>query len=199
MGFYKSTVVSGADRSLWASLTGRPVPSLLSRPQQKAKNEELIQLAEQRKREAERKKKEVEEKESATLRRQHERERRARVEEVGLLFTLDHNSDPTRCQLTSMLADFVLYSHKVSALHPSSVEFEFSLRGSFSQQAACVSAGPQGALASHPHPAEEARAAAAQPQASHRRRPAVSSTAVCEADTHTPDQPALNSPTRIQR
>lgn len=94
MGFYKSTVVSGAaakhcslpSRSLWASLTVRPVPSLLSRPQQKAKNEELIQLAEQRKREAERKKKEVEEKESATLRRQHERERRARVEEVGFAF-----------------------------------------------------------------------------------------------------------------
>lgn len=94
MGLYKSTVVSGAARSLWASLTVRPVPSLLSCPQQKAKNEELIQLAEQRKREAERKKKEVEEKESATLRRQHERERRARVEEVGLLFTLGHNSDP---------------------------------------------------------------------------------------------------------
>lgn len=102
-----------------------------------------------------------------------------------MLFTLDHNSDPIRCQLTSMLADFVLDSHKVSALHPSDVEFELLLRGSFSQQAACVSAGPQGALASHPHPAEEARAAAAQPQASHRRRPAVSSTAVCEADTHT--------------
>lgn len=61
-----------------------PVGLLLSHPQQKAKNEELIQLAEQRKREAERKKKEVEEQENATLRRQYERERRARVEEVCL-------------------------------------------------------------------------------------------------------------------
>lgn len=61
-----------------------PAGALLSYPQQKAKNEELIQLAEQRKREAERKKKEVEEKENATLRRQYERERRARVEEVCL-------------------------------------------------------------------------------------------------------------------
>lgn len=51
-------------------------------PQQKAKNEELIQLAEQRKKEAERKKKEEEQKESAALRRQYERERQARVEEV---------------------------------------------------------------------------------------------------------------------
>ncbi|XP_047441957.1 centrosome and spindle pole-associated protein 1-like isoform X2 [Mugil cephalus] len=50
--------------------------------EQKAKNEELIQLAEQRKREAERKKKELEEKENAALRRQYERERQARVEEV---------------------------------------------------------------------------------------------------------------------
>ncbi|XP_026214375.1 centrosome and spindle pole associated protein 1-like [Anabas testudineus] len=50
--------------------------------EQKAKNEELIQLAEQRKKEAERKKKEEEEKESAALRRQYERERQARVEEV---------------------------------------------------------------------------------------------------------------------
>ncbi|KAK2849525.1 hypothetical protein Q5P01_009359 [Channa striata] len=50
--------------------------------EQKAKNEELIQLAEQRKKEAERKKKEEEEKERAALRRQYERERQARVEEV---------------------------------------------------------------------------------------------------------------------
>ncbi|XP_040903340.1 centrosome and spindle pole associated protein 1-like isoform X2 [Toxotes jaculatrix] len=50
--------------------------------EQKAKNEELIQLAEQRKKEAERKKKDAEEKESAALRRQYERERQVRVEEV---------------------------------------------------------------------------------------------------------------------
>lgn len=50
--------------------------------QQKAKNEELVHLAEQRKKEAERQKKEAEEKESAVLRRQYERERQARVEEV---------------------------------------------------------------------------------------------------------------------
>uniref|UniRef100_UPI003AAFF8AA centrosome and spindle pole-associated protein 1-like isoform X2 n=1 Tax=Centroberyx gerrardi TaxID=166262 RepID=UPI003AAFF8AA len=50
--------------------------------EQKAKNEELIQLAEQRKKEAERKKKEAEEKENAVLRRQYERERQARLEEV---------------------------------------------------------------------------------------------------------------------
>lgn len=53
--------------------------------QQKAKNEELIQLAEQRKKEAERKKIEAEEKENAVLRRQYERERQARVEEVSSL------------------------------------------------------------------------------------------------------------------
>ncbi|XP_053285484.1 centrosome and spindle pole-associated protein 1 isoform X3 [Pleuronectes platessa] len=50
--------------------------------EQKAKNEELIRLAEQRKKEAERKKKEVEEKENAALRRQNEMERQTRVEEV---------------------------------------------------------------------------------------------------------------------
>ncbi|XP_070819475.1 centrosome and spindle pole-associated protein 1-like isoform X1 [Chaetodon trifascialis] len=50
--------------------------------EQKAKNEELILLAEQRRKEAERKKKEAEEKESAVLRRQYERERQARMEEV---------------------------------------------------------------------------------------------------------------------
>ncbi|XP_042349771.1 centrosome and spindle pole-associated protein 1-like isoform X2 [Plectropomus leopardus] len=50
--------------------------------EQKAKNEELIQLAEQRKKEMERKKTEAEEKESAALRRQYERERQARLEEV---------------------------------------------------------------------------------------------------------------------
>lgn len=53
--------------------------------QQKAKNEELIHLAEQRKKEAERNKKEAEEKENAKLRKQYERERQARVEEVGSL------------------------------------------------------------------------------------------------------------------
>ncbi|XP_029972493.1 centrosome and spindle pole associated protein 1-like isoform X2 [Salarias fasciatus] len=50
--------------------------------EQKAKNEELMQLAEQKKREAERKKKEAEEKENEALRRQYEKERQARVEEV---------------------------------------------------------------------------------------------------------------------
>ncbi|XP_029368386.1 centrosome and spindle pole-associated protein 1-like isoform X2 [Echeneis naucrates] len=50
--------------------------------EQKAKNEELIHLAEQRKKEADRKKKEAEERENAALRRQYERERQARVEEV---------------------------------------------------------------------------------------------------------------------
>lgn len=59
--------------------------SLLAVSQQKAKNEELIHLAEQRKKEAEWKKKEAEEKENAVLRRQYERERQARVEEVGAL------------------------------------------------------------------------------------------------------------------
>lgn len=52
-------------------------------PQQKAKNEELIHLAEQRRKEAERKKKEAEEKENAVLRMQYEKERQARLEEVG--------------------------------------------------------------------------------------------------------------------
>ncbi|XP_074503831.1 centrosome and spindle pole associated protein 1-like isoform X2 [Sebastes fasciatus] len=50
--------------------------------EQKAKNEELVELAEQRKKEVERKKNEAEEKESATLRRQYEMERQARLEEV---------------------------------------------------------------------------------------------------------------------
>ncbi|KAI3352031.1 hypothetical protein L3Q82_020843, partial [Scortum barcoo] len=50
--------------------------------EQKAKNEELIQLAEEKKKEMERKKKEAEEEENAALRRQYERERQARVEEV---------------------------------------------------------------------------------------------------------------------
>lgn len=62
--------------------------SFLSASQQKAKNEELIHLAEQRKKEAERKKKEAEEKENAVLRRQYERERQARVEEVRRLQNL---------------------------------------------------------------------------------------------------------------
>lgn len=57
--------------------------TFLSVSQQKAKNEELIQLAEQRKKEVERKKTEAEEKERAALRRQYERERQARVDEVG--------------------------------------------------------------------------------------------------------------------
>ncbi|KAM4621175.1 centrosome and spindle pole-associated protein 1-like isoform 2-T2 [Polymixia lowei] len=50
--------------------------------EQKAKNEELIQQAEERKKELERKKKEAEEKENAALRRQYERERQERLEEV---------------------------------------------------------------------------------------------------------------------
>nr|XP_019942477.1 PREDICTED: centrosome and spindle pole-associated protein 1 [Paralichthys olivaceus] len=50
--------------------------------EQKAKNEELIQLAEQRKKEAERRKKEAEEKENAALRKQNEVERQTRVEQV---------------------------------------------------------------------------------------------------------------------
>ncbi|XP_010779395.1 centrosome and spindle pole-associated protein 1 isoform X2 [Notothenia coriiceps] len=48
----------------------------------KAKNEELTQLAEQRKNDTERKKKEAEEKEREAVRRQYERERQARVDEV---------------------------------------------------------------------------------------------------------------------
>ncbi|XP_035983224.1 centrosome and spindle pole-associated protein 1 isoform X2 [Fundulus heteroclitus] len=51
--------------------------------EQTAKNEELIRLAEQRRKEAERKKKEAEERESAALKRQYEKERQARVEEVS--------------------------------------------------------------------------------------------------------------------
>ncbi|XP_070769650.1 centrosome and spindle pole-associated protein 1-like [Enoplosus armatus] len=50
--------------------------------EQKAKNEELIQLAEQKKKDAEEKKKKEAEEENAVLRRQYERERQARVEEV---------------------------------------------------------------------------------------------------------------------
>nr|XP_020451196.1 centrosome and spindle pole-associated protein 1-like isoform X2 [Monopterus albus] len=50
--------------------------------EQKSKNEELIQLAEQRKKEAERKKKEEEEEENAALRRQYESSRQPQVEEV---------------------------------------------------------------------------------------------------------------------
>ncbi|XP_033977307.1 centrosome and spindle pole-associated protein 1-like isoform X2 [Trematomus bernacchii] len=50
--------------------------------EQKAKNEELTQLAEQRKNDTERKKKEAEEKEREAVRRQYERERQARVDEV---------------------------------------------------------------------------------------------------------------------
>ncbi|KAF3837942.1 hypothetical protein F7725_009710 [Dissostichus mawsoni] len=50
--------------------------------EQKAKNEELTQLAEQRKNDTERKKKEADEKEREAVRRQYERERQARVDEV---------------------------------------------------------------------------------------------------------------------
>ncbi|XP_041697921.1 centrosome and spindle pole-associated protein 1 isoform X3 [Coregonus clupeaformis] len=50
--------------------------------EQKAKNEQLSRLAEERKKEAERKKKEVEEKENSALRKQYEKERQARLEEV---------------------------------------------------------------------------------------------------------------------
>ncbi|KAM3612096.1 uncharacterized protein V6R79_002592 [Siganus canaliculatus] len=50
--------------------------------EQKAKNEELIQLAEQRKKEADRKKKEAEERDNVLQKKQYERERQARVEEV---------------------------------------------------------------------------------------------------------------------
>ncbi|XP_026186465.1 centrosome and spindle pole-associated protein 1-like isoform X2 [Mastacembelus armatus] len=50
--------------------------------EQKAKNEELIRLAEQRRKDTERKTKEEEEKENAALRRQYESGRQARVEEV---------------------------------------------------------------------------------------------------------------------
>lgn len=53
--------------------------------QLKAKNEELIQLAEQRKNDTEMKKKEAEEKEREAVRRQYERERQARVDEVSSL------------------------------------------------------------------------------------------------------------------
>ena len=48
--------------------------------QQKAKNEELIQLAEKTKKEAEMKRKESEERENAALQRRYERERWAKVE-----------------------------------------------------------------------------------------------------------------------
>ncbi|KAG8004260.1 Centrosome and spindle pole associated protein 1 [Nibea albiflora] len=64
--------------------------------EQKAKNEELIHLAEQRKKEAERKKKEAEEKENAVLRRQYERERQARVEEERSLSGLQSPPVPAR-------------------------------------------------------------------------------------------------------
>eukprot|EP00063_Salmo_salar_P020605 XP_013995440.1 PREDICTED: centrosome and spindle pole-associated protein 1-like isoform X3 [Salmo salar] len=50
--------------------------------EQKAKNEQLIRLAEERKKEVERKKKEAEEKENSALRKQYEKERQARLEEV---------------------------------------------------------------------------------------------------------------------
>ncbi|XP_034399820.1 centrosome and spindle pole-associated protein 1-like isoform X2 [Cyclopterus lumpus] len=51
--------------------------------EQRTKNSELIQLAERKKKEVERKKTEAEEKERTALRRQYERERQARVEEVS--------------------------------------------------------------------------------------------------------------------
>ncbi|KAM9460323.1 centrosome and spindle pole-associated protein 1-like isoform 6-T6 [Salvelinus alpinus] len=50
--------------------------------EQKAKNEQLVRLAEERKKEAERKKKEAEEKENSALKKQYEKERQARLEEV---------------------------------------------------------------------------------------------------------------------
>uniref|UniRef100_A0A4W5LFZ5 Centrosome and spindle pole associated protein 1b n=1 Tax=Hucho hucho TaxID=62062 RepID=A0A4W5LFZ5_9TELE len=49
---------------------------------QKAKNDELIRLAEERKKEVERTKKEAEEKENSALRKQYEKERQARLQEV---------------------------------------------------------------------------------------------------------------------
>ncbi|XP_070974284.1 centrosome and spindle pole-associated protein 1-like isoform X2 [Oncorhynchus clarkii lewisi] len=50
--------------------------------EQKAKNDELIRLAEERKKEVERTKKEAEEKENSALRKQYEKERWARLQEV---------------------------------------------------------------------------------------------------------------------
>ncbi|XP_061109474.1 centrosome and spindle pole associated protein 1 isoform X2 [Conger conger] len=50
--------------------------------EQKAKNEELVRLAEERRKEAERKKKEQEEKEREARRREYEQERQARLQEV---------------------------------------------------------------------------------------------------------------------
>nr|XP_046215980.1 centrosome and spindle pole-associated protein 1-like isoform X7 [Oncorhynchus gorbuscha] len=50
--------------------------------EQKAKNDELIRLAEERKKEVERTKKEAEEKENSALRKQDEKERWARLQEV---------------------------------------------------------------------------------------------------------------------
>lgn len=64
-----------------------PLPCFVFVFQQKAKNEELIQLAEQRKKEVERKKKEEEEKENAALTRQYERKRQVRMEEVSSLMS----------------------------------------------------------------------------------------------------------------
>ncbi|XP_064848745.1 centrosome and spindle pole-associated protein 1-like isoform X3 [Oncorhynchus masou masou] len=50
--------------------------------EQKAKNDELIRLAEERKKEVERTKKEAEEKENSALRKQYEKEKWARLQEV---------------------------------------------------------------------------------------------------------------------
>lgn len=80
----KEMEVRGPVVSVRPSCPGASLSKCVAVSQQKAKNEELIQLAEQRRKEAERKKKEAEEKESADLRRQYERERQARVDEVSL-------------------------------------------------------------------------------------------------------------------
>lgn len=62
-----------------------PDAALAFPPQQKAKNEELVRLAEERRKEAERKKKEQEEKEREARRREYEQERQARQQEVRFL------------------------------------------------------------------------------------------------------------------
>ncbi|MEQ2161852.1 hypothetical protein GOODEAATRI_013815, partial [Goodea atripinnis] len=79
-GFWILVFVFGRNMSVFSQTS---LMSCFCVSQQKAKNEELIQLAEQRRKEAERKKKEADEKESAALRRQYEKERQMRVEEVS--------------------------------------------------------------------------------------------------------------------
>lgn len=59
--------------------------SFLLLPQQPARNKELPHQAEERYEEVTRKKREAEDKEKAAQRRQFERERQARVDEVGSL------------------------------------------------------------------------------------------------------------------